>query len=303
MVYRKGAKGEKHPRRLTKGVGERNMTIKEVEERTGLTRSNIRFYEKEGLIQPRRNEQNGYRAYSEADVTALGRIAYLRTLGVSIEAIRSLIEGKAQLRDVLTAQETALRAQIDELKGARQLCAQMLMQKELSFETLDTARYVARPHEYWRLHRPALRLDSASFISLWGSLAVWAALTLLGLLLAAFSYGGLPEKIPVQWSGGEVSSWVPRMLIFAYPAFCVLARLVLRPFIREKLGRGWMHTPIVTEYLTNFLCFVLLSVEAFTLLYLAGAAGDVRILLFVDAAAGFGVLALGLKRMDGYTHL
>lgn len=32
------------------------MTIKDVEERTGLSRSNIRFYEKEKLIEPSRNE-------------------------------------------------------------------------------------------------------------------------------------------------------------------------------------------------------------------------------------------------------
>lgn len=32
------------------------MTIKEVEERTGLTRFNIRFYEKEKLIEPSRND-------------------------------------------------------------------------------------------------------------------------------------------------------------------------------------------------------------------------------------------------------
>ena len=43
------------------------MTIKEVEERTGLTRSNIRFYEKEKLIEPSRNDKNGYRDYSEKD--------------------------------------------------------------------------------------------------------------------------------------------------------------------------------------------------------------------------------------------
>ena len=41
------------------------MTIKDVEERTGLSRSNIRFYEKEKLIEPSRNENNGYRDYSE----------------------------------------------------------------------------------------------------------------------------------------------------------------------------------------------------------------------------------------------
>lgn len=44
------------------------MTIKEVEEKTGLTRSNIRFYEKENLIFPERNEKNGYREYSQKDL-------------------------------------------------------------------------------------------------------------------------------------------------------------------------------------------------------------------------------------------
>ena len=41
------------------------MTIKDVEERTGLSRSNVRFYEKEKLVEPSRNESNGYRDYSE----------------------------------------------------------------------------------------------------------------------------------------------------------------------------------------------------------------------------------------------
>ena len=34
------------------------MKIKNVEERTGLSRSNIRFYEKEKLIEPSRNERS-----------------------------------------------------------------------------------------------------------------------------------------------------------------------------------------------------------------------------------------------------
>ena len=55
------------------------MTIKDVEERTGLSRSNIRFYEKEKLIEPSRNESNGYRDYSKNDVENIKKIAYLRT--------------------------------------------------------------------------------------------------------------------------------------------------------------------------------------------------------------------------------
>lgn len=42
------------------------MNIKEIEERSGLTRANVRYYEKEGLLSPGRRE-NGYRDYSEAD--------------------------------------------------------------------------------------------------------------------------------------------------------------------------------------------------------------------------------------------
>ena len=43
------------------------MTIKEIETLSGLPRANIRYYESEGLISPKRAE-NGYREYSRADV-------------------------------------------------------------------------------------------------------------------------------------------------------------------------------------------------------------------------------------------
>ena len=56
------------------------MTIKDVEKRTGLSRSNIRFYEKENLIEPSINESNFYRDYYEKDVENINKISYLRTL-------------------------------------------------------------------------------------------------------------------------------------------------------------------------------------------------------------------------------
>lgn len=77
------------------------MTIKDVEERTGLARSNIRFYEKEGLIEPSRNDKNGYRDYSEKDVETIKKIAYLRTLEISIEDIRCIILDKVSMIEVI----------------------------------------------------------------------------------------------------------------------------------------------------------------------------------------------------------
>ena len=59
----------------------RAMNIAEVERRTGLTRANIRFYEKEGLVAPARSA-NGYRDYTEADVETLRKGRLLRQLRV-----------------------------------------------------------------------------------------------------------------------------------------------------------------------------------------------------------------------------
>ena len=68
------------------------MTIKEIEERAGMARANIRFYEKEGLISPVRQE-NGYRDYSEKDLEDLEKIKLLRALDLSVEAIREAKAG------------------------------------------------------------------------------------------------------------------------------------------------------------------------------------------------------------------
>ena len=47
------------------------MTIKEVEEKVGIKKANIRYYEEMGLIRPARDQGNNYRVYSEEDVELL----------------------------------------------------------------------------------------------------------------------------------------------------------------------------------------------------------------------------------------
>ena len=66
------------------------MKIKEVEERVGLTRSNIRFYEREGLILVDRDQENNYRDYTEADVEKINKIKALRMLGAPTADIKRL---------------------------------------------------------------------------------------------------------------------------------------------------------------------------------------------------------------------
>lgn len=102
------------------------MTIKDVEQKTGLGRSNIRFYEKEKLITPAKNSRNGYKDYSLEDVDRLKKIAYLRTLGISIIDIRSILLEETTVYEVIRYQSIKLDNQIKELKNSKKKCDRIL---------------------------------------------------------------------------------------------------------------------------------------------------------------------------------
>ena len=67
------------------------MKINEVEKLLNVPMATIRFYEKEGLLVPQRNE-NSYREYSEDDVQVLKKIIVLRKAGISVDAIKRILE-------------------------------------------------------------------------------------------------------------------------------------------------------------------------------------------------------------------
>ena len=83
------------------------MTIKELERRTGLPRTSIRFYEQEELLHPERKENN-YRDYSEEDVRTLKKIKLLRRLSLDLEDIRRLQAGELPLGQALSEQALVL---------------------------------------------------------------------------------------------------------------------------------------------------------------------------------------------------
>jgi Predicted transcriptional regulators len=71
------------------------MKISEVMRETNLTKKAIYYYEEEGLITPRKDEENGYRIYSEEDVKKLIIINGLRKLDFSLKDIQAiLLQGK-----------------------------------------------------------------------------------------------------------------------------------------------------------------------------------------------------------------
>ena len=112
------------------------MKINEAEQLLGITKANIRFYEKEGLLTPSRNE-SGYREYSDADITQLKQIVILRKLGIPVQQIADILDGALPLQEALENNIASLNAQIDALNGALALTKQLRQENR---ETLDTER-------------------------------------------------------------------------------------------------------------------------------------------------------------------
>ncbi len=98
------------------------MKINEVEALVGITKKNIRFYESEGLLCPRRNSENGYRDYSSSEVDTLRRIKLMRKLGVPLEEIRQMLSGVHTVADGMRRHLISLEREQANIQEAIRLC-------------------------------------------------------------------------------------------------------------------------------------------------------------------------------------
>lgn len=98
------------------------MNIKTAEECSGVSRQNIRFYEREGLLTPDRNPENDYREYTEEHIEILKRIRILRMVDMPLDQIKLVLEGKLSPADAAEAQKVKLKKQQEQLAAAIRFC-------------------------------------------------------------------------------------------------------------------------------------------------------------------------------------
>lgn len=101
------------------------MRIKEVCERTGLTRRAVRFYAEKGLITPGIDpkEHNDYRDYSEEDVKRLQLIAGLRGLRIPVEDISAILRDPERSGEIFSRHRAALDEERAELTDILEILA------------------------------------------------------------------------------------------------------------------------------------------------------------------------------------
>ena len=119
------------------------MNISEIEKLIGISKQTIRFYEKEGLISPKRNRENQYREYDEQDIRQLKLIYVLRKTGLSIIEIKKVLDGEITMAAAVNARRKELLEERKEQDELLDFCNDLKMQ---SVEWIDVDKYVEKIH-------------------------------------------------------------------------------------------------------------------------------------------------------------
>lgn len=133
------------------------MKIKEVEERTGINATTIRYYETEGLVIPKRNEVNSYREYSEEDIQKLLKIKFYRNLQMPVRVIQELFMQKMTLQD-------AIKETLNDLKGQKESIELSIELLELldKQESTSVDAFTAHVFDFYKKHSFIEMVDKVS---------------------------------------------------------------------------------------------------------------------------------------------
>lgn len=116
------------------------MFINEVCHVVGLTKKSIRFYEENGLLNPKRNIHNDYRIYTEEDIRKLKKIKFLRELNVSIREIKMLEEGALTLESIMCERIKKISEEETKFLEVKAMCKDIIESKA-TYENIDITHY------------------------------------------------------------------------------------------------------------------------------------------------------------------
>ena len=117
------------------------MTVGEVAKKMGTTVRTLQYYDKEGLLSPSAESEGGRRLYTDKDLVTLHQILSLKSLGFSLDDIKSCLislETPTDVATALTEQADSIREKIeqltDSLTAIEQLKAEVLQMQTVNFK-------------------------------------------------------------------------------------------------------------------------------------------------------------------------
>ncbi len=116
------------------------MFINEVEHCVGLSKKSIRYYEENGLLMPKRNQENDYRIYTEEDINKLKTIKFLRELDVSIRELRQLHDGTLSLEECMKDRIKKIEEEEMNYYKIKNMCLEIIKSKQ-TYQDIDITKY------------------------------------------------------------------------------------------------------------------------------------------------------------------
>lgn len=120
------------------------LTANEISKALNISTETIRYYVREGLVAPHRNESNGYWEYSSEDLLKLTDILFYRSMSLTIPEIKSIMTENLPLEDIQQVIEhrkgqliAEIREKMDSLHEL-QLWSEMHLEEMRSLGTFRT---------------------------------------------------------------------------------------------------------------------------------------------------------------------
>lgn len=201
------------------------MKIYQVEEIVGITKKNIRFYEDEGLLNPERNPQNGYRDYTLKDVRELQKIKLLRKLSIPLEDIRLLQKGNQNLGQILNRQIERLNQEQKNAEFMKNFC-EKLYSEITDLNTLDPVQYLSEMKNLEKGGAEFMDVKNKDINNKKKTGAIISAIVFCSLVLLGL--------IPLVFAIHEVGHLIWPMLIFFIVTGCVLIGTIVALIMRIK---------------------------------------------------------------------
>ena len=229
------------------------MTIKEVEEELNVTRANVRFYEKEGLLTARRNPINGYRDYSRENIETLKKIIFLRKLNVPMEEIKLVQLEKLSMEEMLHKQADSLEAEIKQLEQSRWICLELVKNQDFDYANLTVERYEdAVDKSGYMIFRDTI----SNLAAMKGKIAIWSII-IFSFILAFISYPLLPEGIVVWWNNIGKIVYGDKLLVFIFPVIASMLVFTARSWVWNFLYRNMPYYMLKVDAITTIVCLYL----------------------------------------------
>lgn len=92
------------------------MRLNEVIKQVDLSKKAIKFYEEKGLLKTKR-DSNGYRNYTDKDISLLKEISSYRKMGIGLSDIKEILNDKSVLKQILIEKKKEITISQNELEA------------------------------------------------------------------------------------------------------------------------------------------------------------------------------------------